>query len=227
MFSSKGIRLFCGNALEVLPHLESKSVDLLLTDPPYGVGFRSNRGENFKPIAGDENQDVAMAVLSASCRVIKPFSHCYIFGRYDFSVDLPMTEGTELIWDKEMLGMGSLSDPWGPQHEYIQFKVFVPSKANRARGDGKLSARMRKGSVLRCSRKNSRAVNKHPTEKPVELLRQLIESSSCFGDTILDPFAGSGSTLEAAYLEGREAIGIEIDPGYAEAAARRLEAVCG
>jgi len=65
-------------------------------------------------------------------------------------------------------------------------------------------------------------VLRHPTEKPVALMRLLIESSSLPGEIVLDPFAGVGSTLVAAVVTGRRAIGIEIDERYAEIAAERL-----
>jgi site-specific DNA-methyltransferase (adenine-specific) len=67
---------------------------------------------------------------------------------------------------------------------------------------------------------------RHPSEKPVELLRELIESSSCIGETVLDPFAGVGSTLEACRIEGRACVGIEIEERYAEIAANRLAQGC-
>jgi site-specific DNA-methyltransferase (adenine-specific) len=63
---------------------------------------------------------------------------------------------------------------------------------------------------------------RHPTEKPVMLLRQLIEASSLFGETVLDPFMGAGSTLVAAKAEGRKAIGVEVDERYCEIAASRM-----
>jgi site-specific DNA-methyltransferase (adenine-specific) len=63
---------------------------------------------------------------------------------------------------------------------------------------------------------------RHPNEKPVLLLRQLVESSSVIGETVLDPFAGSGSRLLAAVREGRKAIGVEISEQYCEMAARDL-----
>ena len=81
---------------------------------------------------------------------------------------------------------------------------------------------MRRGTVLRYPNTRGRGATRHPTEKPVALLRELIESSSRFGETVLDPFIGSGSTLVAAALEGRKAIGIEIEERYCEIAANRL-----
>jgi site-specific DNA-methyltransferase (adenine-specific) len=120
-----------------------------------------------------------------------------------------------------VIGVGNLEQPWGPQHEMITFGTYQPSKGDRAFGKGRLAARVRKGSVIRVERMNSMAIN-HPTEKPVLLLRQLIESSSIIGDLVLDPFMGVGSTLVAARIEERKAIGIEVEERYCEIAANRL-----
>ena len=125
-----------------------------------------------------------------------------------------------------MIGLGDLSKPWGPQHERIAFATYELSKANRAKGYGNLSARLRKGSVVRSTRANSGRVKHHPTEKPVDILRQFIESSSVMGETVYDPFAGSGSTLIAAALECRVAVGCEIEERYCEIAAKRIENEC-
>ena len=69
------------------------------------------------------------------------------------------------------------------------------------------------------------AVKRHPTEKPVSVMRQIVESSSCLDDVVFDPFMGSGSTIIAAMLEGRKAIGIEMDPTYFEVAKSRVVAL--
>lgn len=149
--------------------------------------------------------------------------HVYIFGGLLPLSELPLCAFTEIIWDKENIGMGDLRAPWGPQHEKIAFAIYESSAANRRGGAGNLSARLRKGSIVRSLRANSAAVKNHPTEKPVDILRQLIESSSVMGETVYDPFAGSGSTLIAASLEGRVAVGCEIEERYCEIAAKRFE----
>lgn len=215
--------IYHGRAEDVLPTLPSESVDLMVTDPPYGVDWQSGRRtESFALIAGDHDQTTALGGLALALRVVRRHRHLYIFGRFDLS-PLPICEPVELIWDKVNKNAGDLSIPWGNQHEYIQFAVVLKSKSQQVRGDGRLAARLRKGSVLRYLRPNADAVTRHPTEKPVGLLRELIESSSCIDETVLDPFMGSGSTGEACKREDRRFIGIEIEEAYCEIAARRLE----
>jgi DNA modification methylase len=217
-----GITIYHGDCRDVLPKLAHESVDLLLTDPPYGVSYVGRfRQQMFSPIVGDDGSLPIYEILAQCLRVLRSHRHAYCFGLTSWG-DLPMSGGTELIWDKGMTGLGDLSLPWGPGHERILFGVLVRSSENRDKGKSRLAARLRRGSVLRYDRLNSTAVQRHPTEKPVGLLRELIESSSCLGELVLDPFMGSGSALEAARLEGRRAIGIEVEEKYCEIAAKRL-----
>ena len=71
------------------------------------------------------------------------------------------------------------------------------------------------------------ASREHPTMKPVELVRRLIANSSREGDVVLDPFAGSGSTLVAAALSGRRCIAVELDPVYCDVIVARIERTTG
>jgi DNA modification methylase len=217
-----GITIYHGDCREVIPSLIPDSVDLIVSDPPYGVMWESgHRQKNFGLIVGDDSKESAIEGTRLALSLLKRGRHVYLFGQYPL-LSLPLSEPVELIWDKQNQNSGDLGLPWGNQHEYIQFAVYNISNANRAAGAGRYSARMRKGSVLRCLRPNGSAVCNHPTEKPVRLLRELIESSSCIGETVLDHFAGSGSTLVAAQMESRRAIGIEIEERYCEIAAKRL-----
>lgn len=215
------VTLFHGDCREVQPEC-----DLIVTDPPYGQEFVSGRSNaRWGMLFGDDDAETVEVCLMHALKGLRRGRHVYIFsGRLDLSA-LPLCGVAELIWDKAVIGMGNLSSPWGPQHEKIVFATYETSKANRDKGYGNLSARLRKGSVLRSLRPHSGGVKHHPTEKPTDILRQLIESSSVMGETVYDPFAGSGSTLIAALLEGRKAIGCEIDERYCETAAKRLEAL--
>ncbi len=217
-YDREGMTLYHGDCQE-----HTIVCDLIVTDPPYGQKFKSGKSDLWGPIRGDNDIAGTMLALTWAIASLKRGRHIYIFGGKLPLDDLPLCGFTELIWDKGMIGMGDLSEPWGPQHEKIAFATYELSKANRAKGYGKLSARLRKGSVIRSLRANSGAVKHHPSEKPVDVLRQLVESSSVMGETVYDPFAGSGSTLIATVLEGRRAIGCEIEERYCEAAVKRFE----
>jgi DNA modification methylase len=214
--------LYCGDCRDVLPQLPAASIDLLLTDPPYGVGWESGRRQQaFAQLVGDDGQLPVRDLIGLTLRVLKDGRHLYVFGAPDLA-GLPVTAPVELIWDKGLMGPGDLTLPWGPQHERILFGVHVAFATHRAGGMGRLAARLRRGSVIRSQRRHGTQVTRHPTEKPVDVLQQLIESSTVMGEAVLDPFAGSGSTLVAAKLEGRTAVGIEIEERYCEVAAKRL-----
>ena len=217
--------LYCGDALEIVPTLGT--VDVLVTDPPYGISYQSNKRtatEQFAVLAGDDDLEVAEAVLALAVPKIRRGRHLYVFGPVkDILERLPVAAVTQLVWDKEIRGMGNLSLPWGISHESIYFGVYEPSAANRRKGYGNLTARLRKNSVLRVQRIQALGVTRHPTEKPVPLLRDLIESSSASSEVVLDPFAGVGSTLVAATLEGRGSVGIETEERYCEVARSRLQ----
>lgn len=200
---------------------------LLCTDPPYGVGWRSNKGRNFTQLAGDDGTVDWPQVLRMWARRLANNRHVYIFGYSPDDLTDPLALGptAEIVWDKGNKGLGNLAMPWGPQHERIVFGVSVanPAHGGVKRG-GALAARLRQGSVLRVPRANATAVTRHSTEKPVALMAQLIESSTVRDDLVVDPCAGSGSTVVAAVLEGRRGYGVEIDRGYAELMVQRVKA---
>jgi DNA modification methylase len=213
----------CGDSVDVLSLFASGSFDLVATDPPYGVKWQSNfRIERMKEIEGDDDKEIGYVVIKLSLKLLRKNRHIYVFGPFEFD-DLPVSSSAELVWSKGNMGMGDLSMPWGPCHERIVF-ASIRDKANRARGDGRLTARMRQGSVISVDRKNANAVTRHPTEKPVLLMRQLIDSSSNVDEVVLDPFAGSGSTGVAAVLAGRRTVLIEKDEKYAQMSADRVKA---
>jgi DNA modification methylase len=220
-FEANGITLYHGDCRDILPALPRASVHLIVTDPPYGVQWRSNyRAKRFDFIAGDEDQDAAIAGLRIALPALMNCRHVYVFGSINLD-GLPLGSVAELIWDKDRPVLGNLAAGWSPTHEPIQFALYVPSAGDRQRGYGSGAARLRRGSVIRVPRLDGN-VMRHPTEKPVALLRELIEMSSRIGETVLDPFAGVGSTLVAAQLEGRKAIGIEIEERYCAIAVERL-----
>jgi site-specific DNA-methyltransferase (adenine-specific) len=113
-----------------------------------------------------------------------------------------------LVWDKEHFGMGAY---WRNQHEHIVFASWGTPQPMRNKG---------MGSVLRC-RGVLPAARLHPTEKPVKLLRSILEAAP--DGLVFDPFGGSGPTARAAKDAGRRAVICEIEERYCEIAARRLQ----
>lgn len=212
---------------------------LLATDPPYGVSWKSNRDTNgkreitFGLLAGDAPGEADWPAVLAewvgpegtNVRGLARNRHVYVFGYGVDQLKGPLRLGgtAEIIWDKAHRGLGDLASPWGPAHERIVFGVHSKSNLSRE-SEGRLAARLRQGSVIRVPRPNADRVTKHPTEKPIALMAQLIESSTIRGDLVVDPCAGSGSTIVAAVLEGRRGYGVEIDRGYAELMVERVRA---
>lgn len=192
--------IYHGDCREVLPTLEP--VDLVVTDPPYGMRFRSNyRVERHERIEGDDALplEVIEQAIAAATRA------AYIFCRWDNLPDMP-PPASVVAWVKNNWSMGDL------QHEHArqwEAACFYPQ-------DGHAFIR-RPADVILAARTGN---GLHPTEKPVDVMQALIAPN--VGETILDPFMGSGSTLVAAKNLGRKAIGIEIEERYCEIAAERL-----
>lgn len=119
--------------------------DLLCTDPPYGVRWQSGwRTDRFDVLAGDDGSLDVPAVLGAWVRRLRDHRHVYVFGYSPDQLAEPMRLGgtSTLIWDKGRINGGDLRLPWAPGHEPITFGVYVPRKAGRAKGSGRLTARL-------------------------------------------------------------------------------------
>jgi site-specific DNA-methyltransferase (adenine-specific) len=210
-YEDEWVTLYHGDCREVLPELET--VDLILTDPPYGVTYVSNSaaGKGTRPITNDGTR-LSLALYRSVFPLLKA-QHVLWFTRWDAWPDVWAEMGQwfplrgMLVWDKGSPGMGDLAH-WGPSYELIA-----------SAGMGKISG-SRDGSILRYTGVSSRN-RLHPTEKPPALLAYLIAKLSA--QTILDPFAGSGATLVAAKGLGRKAIGVEFDERYCEVIAKRLD----
>ncbi len=206
-----------GDSLSVLRELPDGCVDAIITDPPYGIGYTSTTGVRVK-----NDKSPFIWFLYDAFRVLKPNGGALIcFTRWDVQqafIDAMRIAGfvvkSELVWNKVYHGMGDTKAQFAPMHENILFAV---------RGKYAFPG-TRPRDVLTHEKLNS-AHMVHPTEKPVELLEDIITSVTHPDDLILDPFAGSGSTLVAAKQTGRRYIGVELDGDYCQTARQRLEAV--
>ena len=211
-------KLIHGDSLTVLRQMEPESVDAIITDPPYGINYVSPTGARIQ-------NDTAPFIwfLYDAFRVLKPGSSgrgtLVCFTRWDVQqvfIDAIRLAGfivkSEVIWDKIQHGMGDLKSQFAPSHENIIFAV-----------KGKFSFPGHRPKDLITHRKLPGSQMIHPTEKPVPLLADLITAVTKPGDLILDPFAGSGSTLVAAKKPGRRFTGIELDDVHYAKAQRRIE----
>lgn len=177
-------------------------VDLVLTDPPYGMNFQSNyRYRKWDVIAGDDR----LPIETIEGAIAKAIRAAYVFCRWDNLPDLPKPKSV-LVWVKNNWSMGDLLHEHGRQWEAC---CFYPKNGHEFI--------KRIPDVIFADRTGN---EKHPTQKPEPLLTAIIAAN--IGDTILDPFMGSGTTLRAAKDLGRKAIGIELEEKYCEIAANRL-----
>jgi DNA modification methylase len=207
------VQLYLGDCLEVLPTLAPGSVDAVVTDPPYGMNWdtdstRFTGGDNPSIRLGRGRSD--WGNIAADDKPFDPspwlsFENVIMFGCNHYAASLPV--GTTLVWlkkDDHLFGT-FLSDAelaWmkGGYGVYVYRKQFPPPS--------------------RMKEYNGREVA-HPTQKPIGLMRWCIEK--CDGDSVFDPYMGSGTTGVAAVRLGRRFIGVEIDPDYFEIARKRIQ----
>ena len=202
-YQHAGITIYHGDCREILPTLGR--VDAVITDPPYGIGHKSNWGSTWMNtvIAGDHDTTVRDGIVQWS----RDLPGVY-FGTWK----TPPVDGCVgcVVWDKgPAFGMGDLAFPWKASFELAYIRGRGWSAENR--GEGVL-----RGPVMVSWESRGRS---HPHQKPTWLLCHFIQR---IAGTILDPFMGSGTTLVAAKQLGRRAIGIEIEEKYCEIAAKRL-----
>lgn len=206
--------LLHADSLTVLRQMPSESVDAFITDPPYGINYVSQTGASIK-------NDKAPFIwwLYDAFRLLKPGGSLICFTRWDVQqvfIDAMKLAGftvkSEVIWDKVYHGMGDTKAQFAPQHENIIFAV-----------KGKYAFPGRRPTDLITYQKLSSSHMVHPTEKPVGLFVKLITAVTKPGDLMIDPFAGSGSSLVAAKKSGRRYIGIELDDEHFEKANRRVK----
>lgn len=216
-------KIYTGDCLETMRLMEDNSVDAIVTDPPYGINYQSVwriDKNKWKPkIANDKSPYIWW--INEAFRVLKEGGAMLCFTRFDTEEDFRKVmriagfiDKAQIIWDKKMHGMGDLKGDFAPQHENIIFAT-----KGRFEFQGK-----RPKSIISVQRVNAEKLL-HPNEKPVELMEMLISSISSEGATVLDPFAGSGSTLVACKKLNRNYVGCELSEEYVKIAEARLNVV--
>ena len=202
------VQLYLGDCLEVMQELADGSVDAVVTDPPYGVKITSNSkafgvSPQHSRKATEESWDDKVPDKLYFDHMFRVSHNQIIFGGNYFLDYLPSSR-CYIVWDKR----GDLPDvPFSPV-EWAWASYNKMPKRYVVRNHGFI--------------RDSREKREHPTQKPLLLFRKIIEDFTNLGDTILDPFMGSGTTGVACVQTGRNFIGIEIEPKYYEIAEARI-----
>ena len=201
-YQDKSTTIFVGDCRDILPHLEP--VDLVLTDPPYGIGEADGKNVSRSLLAVSKDYGVASwdnePIDDCLMRDVRNAGKwAIVFGGNYY--EMPPSS-CWLVWDKEN-GNTDFADC---ELAWTNLKKAVRMKRHQWHG---------------MLRKNKEYRN-HPTQKPLDLIRWCINQAPDDVQTILDPFAGSGTTGVAAKLEGRKAILIELEEKYCAIAATRL-----
>jgi len=211
-YEDDSVAIYHGDCREILPGLSG--VDLLLTDPPYGVSERTDRASkgrcnlarsnDFAAVYGDDEPFDPAHLLG--------FSRAVLFGANYYAEKLPPS-ASWLVWDK--------LDGLVTERRLVGFddNADVELAWTNLGGPARIVSHRWKGMVKASERGESRV---HPTQKPVALMAQIVAWQTEPGDVVLDPYMGSASTLRAAKDLGRKAIGIELEERYCEIAARRM-----
>lgn len=241
-----------GDTFEILPFIKDKSVDLLIVDPPYNLTKRFG-GMNFKKTDTDSYAEYTRKWLEAVLPKLKSGASVYVCCDWQSSMVIGnvlaeyLTVRNRITWQREK-GRGAaanwkngMEDIWFAtvSDEYtfnldavkIRKKVVAPYKENGKPKDWEETA---EGNFRNTCPSNfwddisipywSMPENTtHPTQKPEKLIAKLILASSNEGDTVLDIFAGSGTTPVTAKKLSRRYIGIELDKQYCIFAQKRLE----
>ncbi|MPS34308.1 MAG: DNA methylase [Stenotrophomonas sp.] len=203
-------RIILGDCLTVLPTLPARSVDFVLTDPPYLVNYQDRNGRR---IANDRSDSWLLPAFRQIHRVLHDDAFCvsfYGWNRVDRFFNAWRAAGLRAV------GHIVFAKRYQSCAKFLRYQheaAYLLAKGRPALPNAPVP------DVLPWQYSGNRL---HPTQKPVDCLATLIEAFCPAGGVVLDPFAGSGSTCVAARRTGRRFIGIELDAKYHAAATTRL-----
>ena len=207
-----------GDCLEVMKQMPDKCVDLVLTDPPYGMAYQSSRRiDKHEKIELDDSIEWFKIFAKESYRILKDDSHIYVFCNdyaisyfRDWLAEVGFTPKRALVWVKNNHTSGDLEGDYGNKTEFC----IYAQKGRKILNGG------RDTNVLESKRVNT---DLHPTQKPEDMISFLIGKSSKETEVVFDPFLGSGTTAVAAKQLSRKYIGIELSEKYCKIAEERLK----
>jgi DNA modification methylase len=238
-------RLLCGDATKPENYkalMAGQAADFIFTDPPYNVDYHPTEQDKFGPILGDNmgEEDFINFIIEATTRMkenIRPggvFYICTVFPSYPVFIYAIKTTGLifshGIVWIKNTATMG-----WSDYRS--KYELILKARKTKRKRAQPIIYGWRKGKHYFPDRKydsdvwefakRSSQTMLHPTQKPLGLIQKAIRNSSRPGEAVLDPFAGSGSTIIAADREGRTAYAMDLDPAYIDVIIRRYAALGG
>ena len=226
--------VYNGDFRHLVEDLPSNCIDLIVTDPPYGISYvpygcrnASHSNKSLPEIVCGDRYEIALSLVESLCRaslkLLKPGGclclstpaggrQCILFAQWVSLVSSYLRCKEIVIWDKMRIGLGT---HYRKSYEPI-IVAYKPGAKCKWNGNRSIS------NILRHPRPN-KTMGDHPTPKPVSLMADLVSLHSDCGDIVLDPFAGHGSTLVAAKLLGRRYVGAELDAYHCAAISHNLE----
>ena len=214
----KDIELWHGDCLELMKEIPNGSIDMVLTDPPYGMQLKPQRKKakfHGETIKNDDNLLWVDDFFNEAFRVTGKVSSAIIFCNHHCIAEFITAAkkyGFEvknlIVWNKGHFGMGG---NWRPCHEMI----LILTK-------GRFVTHSKKLRTIIDFKKIHHTKSVHPTEKPIDLIEHLISAPDSNPMLVLDPFMGSGTTGVACKNLNRKFIGIELDENYFNIAKKRI-----
>lgn len=217
-------KIYNQDCLEGMKLLEDESIDLIVTDPPYLINYKSNRRikqEKFNHMKNDINaKDMISDYIKECNRILKDNSSIYMFCSWHhiefFKIEFEKYFKLKniIIWNKNNHGSGDLKGAYAPKHEFILY-------GHKGRD---IFRNKRMADVIDFPKIPSNQLL-HPTEKPTGLLELFIINSSNINDVVFDGFMGSGATAISCINTNRNYIGFELDTMYCDIANKRIQDV--
>ncbi|QQE06132.1 site-specific DNA-methyltransferase [Cupriavidus sp. ISTL7] len=243
--------LYQEDVLDGVRRLADGSIDLVVADPPYGLG--KDYGNDSDRLSGQAYLEWSERWIDAVVPKLSPRGSLYLFCTWQYSPELfvmlkrRLTMVNEIIWDRRVPSMGGTTRKYSSVHDNIGFfakardyyfdldSVRVPYDAetkkarSRPRFEGKKWLEVGYNpkdlwSVPRIHRQDPERAD-HPTQKPLQIVERMVLSSCPPGGLVLDPFTGSGTTAVACARHGRRFVGFEINPAYVDVARGRVASV--
>lgn len=234
----ENIKIINSDSVKFFKEIPTESIDLIIADPPYNLG--KDYGNDSDNLEFEDYLSFSKKWLNEAYRVLKPNGTLYIFMGVRFisyiyqilDIELKMNFNSWITWHYTQ-GIGKTKG-FSPRHDdilmFTKTKKFtfnlddikIPQKYYRERNNmrGANPGDVWEFSHIHYCNKNRK---NHPTQKPEGIIERMILASSNENDTILDPFAGSGTTLRVAQILNRKAIGIELNPEYCDNIKERLK----